>query len=89
MVGRCEALGADELRLGNDDVLGHRRPESRGALLSRVPGPRLARVATRDPARRSADGRIAATASTALPLQHAARDFRDDAHATSTRRIAR
>ena len=37
--GRRSSARRSELRLGDDDVLGHRRPQSRGALLSRVARP--------------------------------------------------
>ena len=48
VVARRPAIGAPELRLGNDHLLGDRRPEPRRPLLSRVARPGIAHVTTRD-----------------------------------------
>ncbi len=48
VVARRPAIGAPELRLGDDHLLGHRRPEPRRPLLPRVARPRAAHVAARD-----------------------------------------
>ena len=52
------ALGAPELRLGDDDLLGHRRPQPRAPLLPRVARPRAAR---RRSSRRSSSRRSSTT----------------------------
>ena len=83
VVARRPAIGAPELRLGDDHLLGDRRPEPRRPLLSRVARSRAAHVTTRDEAGRGAAGRASAAAPPALPVQHAARDLR--AHAQGRR----
>ena len=48
LVARRPAVGAPELRLGDDHLLGDRRPEPRRPLLPRVARSRAAHVAARD-----------------------------------------
>ena len=50
VVGGRPALGTPELRLGDDHLLGDRRPEPRGPVLPRVARPRAAHVPARDAA---------------------------------------
>jgi hypothetical protein len=76
---RGQAVGAPELRLGDDDLLGHRRAQSRRPLLSRVARSRAARVATRNRARRIADGSAAAPAAATFSVQHTSRGLDADA----------
>ena len=68
-----------ELRLGDDDLLGHHRLLARDGLLPRRAGPRAQGQPARDPSRRGAAAGAAAPAAPALSLQHAQRDLGADA----------
>ena len=86
LVDAGAALGVPLPRLGDDDLLGHRRPQPRAALLPGVARARGARRAARNQAGRGAAHDAAAAAASALPLQHAARDLVADAQGRERRR---
>ena len=77
--GRTSGARIQELRLGDDDLLGHRRLLARDGLLPRGAGSRAQRQPARSAARRSAAAGAAAAAASAFPLQHAERDLGADA----------
>ena len=76
-----------QFRLGDDDLLGHRRPQPRAAAIcSEARDARAARQPARDPPGRSAAAGAAAAAAAALPVQHAQHDLGADAPRRRRRR---